>query len=387
MTRIIIPAQFFFFSGGLFMAVQFAKERFLIPALAPMFYNLGIILGGVLLGPRLGIEGFAWGVLLGAFLGNFAVQYFGARQIGMRWGFICNLRHPDLKRYILLTLPLMVGLSMTFSTEIFMRFFGRSPPGSIAGLKLRPADHAAAGGFFRAGGGGRGVSLPGASGRPAENRRDEPAAQRHPALPGPGGALSVLLMVLRTEVVRVLFQRGHFDATATALTAQVLACLLPAAFAFAAQTVVVRGYYAIQNTLFPALFGTAAVVASIPFYLVGMQRLGVQGVALAISISVILQVVVLYALWNRRMGNPGSRQVYRFYLKIMALCLPLGALLAAGRQALRALLPAADSFAGSLGVVFGTAGLCVAVLILLGHRLGIREIDDLLTRVRARLRS
>jgi murein biosynthesis integral membrane protein MurJ len=137
MTRIIIPAQFFFFSGGLFMAVQFARERFLIPALAPLIYNLGIILGGVLLGPRLGIEGFAWGVLGGAFLGNFAVQYFGARQIGMRWGVVSNLRHPDLKRYILLTLPLMVGLSMTFSTEIFMRFFGSFlPAGSIAFLSI-----------------------------------------------------------------------------------------------------------------------------------------------------------------------------------------------------------------------------------------------------------
>ncbi|UCF92098.1 MAG: murein biosynthesis integral membrane protein MurJ, partial [Desulfobacterales bacterium] len=48
MTRIVLPAQFFFFASGLFMAVQFAKERFSIPALAPILYNLGIISGGVL---------------------------------------------------------------------------------------------------------------------------------------------------------------------------------------------------------------------------------------------------------------------------------------------------------------------------------------------------
>ncbi len=46
MTRIILPAQFFFFAGGLFMAVQFTKEKFLIPALAPLVYNFGIICGG-----------------------------------------------------------------------------------------------------------------------------------------------------------------------------------------------------------------------------------------------------------------------------------------------------------------------------------------------------
>jgi putative peptidoglycan lipid II flippase len=387
MTRIIIPAQFFFFSGGLLMAVQFARERFLIPALAPLLYNLGIILGGLLLGPRLGIEGFAWGVLGGAFLGNFVAQYHGARQIGMHWGFLFNLGHPDLKRYILLTLPLMVGLSMTFSTEIFMRFFGSFlPPGSIAGLNYGLRIMLLLVAFF-----GQAVGVAAfpflarlaAQGQIDEMNRLLNGTLRYLALVVP---FSVLLMVLRSEVVRVLFQRGQFDAAATALTAQVLACLLPGAFAFAAQTVVVRGYYAIQNTLYPALFGTAAVLASIPLYRVGMQRLGVQGVALAISLSVILQVVVLYALWNRRTVNPGSRQVYRFYLKIMALSLPLGLLLAGGRQVLRALLPAPDSFAGSLGVVLGTAGLCVAALTLLGHRLGIREIDDLLARVRARLR-
>ena len=47
MTRIIMPAQFFFFSGGLFMAVQFTKEKFFLPALAPLIYNIGIIGGGI----------------------------------------------------------------------------------------------------------------------------------------------------------------------------------------------------------------------------------------------------------------------------------------------------------------------------------------------------
>ena len=83
MTRIIMPAQLFFFAGGLFMAVQFAREKFAVPALAPLIYNLGIIGGGVCLGPWLGMEGFCWGVLAGAFVGNFALQYWGAARTGM----------------------------------------------------------------------------------------------------------------------------------------------------------------------------------------------------------------------------------------------------------------------------------------------------------------
>ncbi|MEX1325988.1 MAG: lipid II flippase MurJ, partial [Desulfobacterales bacterium] len=79
MTRIILPAQLFFFVGGLLMAVQFSKEKFFIPAMAPLLYNLGIISGGLILGPWIGIEGFAWGVLIGAFSGNLFIQFFGVR--------------------------------------------------------------------------------------------------------------------------------------------------------------------------------------------------------------------------------------------------------------------------------------------------------------------
>ena len=107
MTRIILPAQVFFFAGGLLMAVQFAREQFFIPALAPLVYNLGIILGGVLLAAFCGMEGFAWGVLGGSLVGNFAIQIWGARRIGMRFAPVWQWRHPDLWRYLRLTLPLM----------------------------------------------------------------------------------------------------------------------------------------------------------------------------------------------------------------------------------------------------------------------------------------
>ncbi len=210
MTRIIMPAQMCFFSGGLFMAVQFAKEQFMIPALAPLIYNLGIIMGGLLLGPRLGMEGFAWGVLGGAFAGNFVLQYMGAKRCGMKLLPIFSLTHPDFIRYVLLTLPLMVGLTMTFSTEILLKYFGSFlESGSIAALNYALRVMFILVGLF---GQAVGVaSYPFMAKLAAKGDMDElnnllNVTLKFLILVIP---VSVLFMVLRREIVFLLFQRGQ----------------------------------------------------------------------------------------------------------------------------------------------------------------------------------
>ncbi len=381
MTRIILPAQFFFFVGGLFMAVQFSLERFTIPALAPLIYNLGIILGGLLLGPSLGVAGFSYGVLAGAFVGNFALQLWGAKRAGMTIGIRVDLFHPDLKRYILLTLPLMLGLSMTFSTEFFLKFFGSFlPEGSIAALNYGLRITLMLVGFF-----GQAVgtaSFPFMARLAAENKISEMNnllndTLRYLSLVIP---ISVLVMVLRKEVVQILFERGRFDASATEITSSALVFLLIGAFAFASQTVVVRGYYAVQNTLFPAIFGTLAVAVSIPVYVAGMNLMGINGVGLAISISAILQMMILYMIWNRRTGNRGSLTVYAAYGKMIFISIPIGLVL---------------NFSGTRifpqfwqGTLWGNIMTCLVsgVLFVLfmgisGYLLKVREIREVIHRI------
>ncbi len=385
MTRIILPAQFFFFAGGLLMAVQFAREKFFIPALAPLFYNAGIILGGLLLGPWLHMEGFAWGVLAGACIGNFIIQVWGASKAGMRFYFSFQFTHPDLRKYIFLTLPLMFGLTMTFSTEIFFKFFGSFlPEGSIASLNygLRVMMMLVA--FF---GQAVGVaSFPFMAKMAAENRVEEMnqlinAALRYLALVIP---FSILIMVLRQEVVMILFQRGRFDTVATQMTSQILVFLMTGAAAFGAQTVVVRGYYAMQDTLFPTLYATAAVMASIPIYFFGMRYMGANGVALAVSLSAIFQVSLLYAIWNQRTLNARSAQVYFFFAKMTLLSIPLGVILEWIRCRIYAILPA-PGFWGNLisCVIIGLLFLCM--MLLCSRWFQIREISDIVERLMARL--
>ena len=385
MTRIILPAQLFFFIGGMLTAVQFAKEKFAVPALAPLIYNAGIIAGGMLMFKKFGMAGFSWGVLAGSFIGNFALQVWGAKRVGMKFSLLFDFTHPDLKKYILLTLPLMLGLTMTFSTEIFLKYFGSFlPEGSIAALNYSLRVMLLLVGFF---GQAVGVaSFPFMARLAAENKLTEMnrllnGTLRYLALVIP---FSVLFMVLRHEVILILFQRGRFDASATALTSNVLVFIMAGAFAFAAQTVVIRGFFAIQNTLFPAVYGTIAVILSLPLYYFGMQKTGPQGLALAISLAAIVQVLMLYTIWNKKSQNREYPRVQKFYIKIIALSTAMGLCLEWFRKAV---LSGFDvlTLPGSFLVCLIIGTLFLALFIAAGHILGISEISDLLQRIRNKL--
>lgn len=386
MTRIMLPAQFFFFIGGMLMAVQFAQEQFKLPALAPLIYNIGIIAGGVLLSREFGMEGFAWGATCGAFVGSFLVQYLGARRAGMRFNLVFEWRHPDLKKYVALTLPLMLGLTMIFSNELLTRFFGSYlPQGSIASLNYALRVMFILVAFF--GQSASAASFPYLARLVAENKMSEmnkllnDTLRRYIALVIP---CSALLFLVRHEAIHILFQRGRFDALATARTAEVLGYFLLGAFAVAGQTVVVRGYYATQNTIFPTIVSTLSVAASLPLYWLAAREWGSNGLALMISLASIAQVALLYALWNRRSANTGSREVYLFFTKIIALSVSLGLGLHWFKSyALRSL--DSSTFMGCVAICLVMATLFGVLLLIAAYVFRVREVTELLRQVKQRL--
>ncbi len=142
----------------------------------------------------------------------------------------------------------------------------------------------------------------------------------------------------------------------------------------------VRGYYAIQNTLFPAIYSTIGVIISLPIYMIGMNLVGARGVALAISMSAILQVILLYALWNRRSHNPESRKVYRGYVKMLLLTIPAGLMLEGLRMGLAQWI-GMKGLAGSL-LIAGSIGLIFLLLLFAaGYLFKIKEITESLGRL------
>ncbi len=318
LTRIIIPAQIFFFWGGLFNAVQYSKETFILPALSPLIYNTCIILGGLTLYSSIGMEGLAWGVLIGAFLGSCVLQFYGCLKQGMKWFPKINFTHPEFKKYLLLTLPLIFGMTMTFFNEIVFKVFGSFlPPGSISALNYALRLMFVLVGIF---GQAIGVaSYPFIAKLVTQNNFTEVnrllnnTIKRCLTYVIPA---SCLFLLLRYEVILILFQRGNFDSAATMMTAKGLGFLLVGTFAFALQTIVVRGFYASSNTLLPTIITTSCSLASLPVYYLATKYYGLKGLAASMSLATFFQVLLLYIIWNKKNQNLLASTVYRYFLKI-----------------------------------------------------------------------
>jgi putative peptidoglycan lipid II flippase len=184
-------------------------------------------------------------------------------------------------------------------------------------------------------------------------------------------------------VVTLLYMRGKFTRADVVMTAPVLGYLMLGAVAFASQTVVNRGFYAMQNTLLPAAYGTLAVILSIPLYYAGMHWMGLKGVGLAVSVSAIGQVAIMYAVWNRRSRNTGSGQVYRFILKMIVLSMPLAGLLMVLRGWFATVVDT-HTFYGSFLTATALSSAFLLLLLILGYAFHIREITVLLQRLSQR---
>src|ERR1700758_850963 len=103
LTRILLPAQIFFYVGGVVSAVLLSRRLFLMPAFGPLLYHAAIILGGLLLSRRLGIASLAYGAVAGSFLGPFLVNAIGAARIGTGYRISFDVRNPAFREWVRLS--------------------------------------------------------------------------------------------------------------------------------------------------------------------------------------------------------------------------------------------------------------------------------------------
>lgn len=302
LTRIVLPAQLFFYWGAFFSAVQMAEKRFFIPALAPLCYNGGIILGGIILGPYIGIDGFAWGSLFGAFVANMLVQLPGATKIGLKFQPRFDFRDPDLVEYIKKSIPLILGLSMTFSNEIFFRYFSASlSEGTVSSVNYALRVMMMVVAMFGQASGA--AFFPFLSKLALEKKFDamndilNSVLTRIAVLLIP---ISGIMIVLSRQIIAIIYQRGYFNYQSTVHTASIFSVYLIGAFGFSASMIISRPFYAMQNTMLPMIINTLIAILSIPLYMIFSRNMGGPGIAFATILAVTTQFIVLYTIWSLR---------------------------------------------------------------------------------------
>lgn len=302
LTRVILPAQFAFVVGAMFSSVQYAKGVFTIPTLAPIVYNLGIISGGVIWAIATGEpapDGFIWGALVGAFVGNFALQAWGARRVGLRFDLGAQWLHPSVKAYVVIALPLMIGQSIVALDEVFMSVFG-GLVGEGAQTDLQYARRTM---FVPIGVIGQAVAVAAyptlarlfAEGSRAQLLRTVDRALRWVLVLsiGAAGAMAALAF----PIIRVLYERGAFTA---ADTDSVSAALFVYAFGipvWGALQIITRAFYAKREMWTPVLAGTAITFVAIPSYFYMQDRFGIRGIAATSVVMLGVYTAILCAIW------------------------------------------------------------------------------------------
>ncbi len=311
LMRIVLPAQFFFMLGSLLMGVQYARDRFLIPTLAPIVYNVGIILGG-LVAWQMGVEGpegFLWGALGGAIAGNFALQVLGARRVGLRWVSVKGFRHPALGEYALMAVPLMIGQSIAVLDEQFVRIAGQwGPEGTIATLGLaRNLNMVPVGMLAQAAGV---AAYPTLARLFAEGRGDEMRVSLLKALRMVvflGGLAAAAVLAAAQPAVVVAYERGAFGSDATIATAAALTFFALAIPFWGGHQLLGRAFYAQRRMWVPVGIGTAATLVSLPVYYWANETIGSHGIALASTVGITLYALGLGLAWFK--GASDGREI------------------------------------------------------------------------------
>lgn len=312
LIRIILPAQFFHVIGGLLSAALQARDRHVLPALAPLVYSACIIAGGLVGANHAGwgADGFAWGVLAGSVLGPFALPLYGCLKTRMRWYPILSLRNPDLKQYLWLSFPIMIGFSIVVVDEwIIKNQASYLAEGALSYLQYGRTLMKVPIGVF---GMAAGVA-------------SYPTISRMIAAGSVVEAYGVLchavrLMLFATFAAQVCMTLAGFEAAYliwglfssrfsvadAQATATILGYLCLGLGGWAAQTVISRGFYALGSTWLPTIVGTVIAVVMLPLYVVLRQYWGTIGLAVASSIAILVYVLVLGWLQYRRFDREAA---------------------------------------------------------------------------------
>jgi putative peptidoglycan lipid II flippase len=318
LARILFAAQGFFVISYVLTGVLESMRRFLFPALAPIFYNIGIILGTLMFSKSMGLYGPVFGVFLGSCL-HFLIQLPLAYKLGIK--FQLNLRpNKHVSEIGKLALPRMIELSfLEVSKTVELYLASVISTASYTYYMLANSVQLLPVGLF-------GVSMAKAALPTLTRYADDEAAFKRTFLSTLYqvfflvAPMAVFLIVLRIPIVRLLFGTNIFGWEATVQTGLVVSAFAIGVPAQAAVMLLNRAFYALSNTKLPvkvSLFSNLVMI-SVAWTLIKILKYPTWALAMSYSISVIIQALMLYYVLSRKVNGGSLISLKPIYKSLVA---------------------------------------------------------------------
>ena len=319
LTRLMLLSPIFFSVSGMLMGILNARRHFLLPAIAPVLYNLAIIIGALTLAEPFGVRGLAYGVVAGSIL-HLLIQIPGLRQVRMRYALIGDWRDKDVREVFRLMLPRLVGLAAAQANFFITTIFFASMQGAAAisaltyGWLLMMLPLA----LF-----GMAISTAVFPELADAASRDDRAGLRrliatnlrlilYFTIPASAG-----LILLSRPVIALLLQRGAFDAGDAALTQGALVFFALGLFAHASIEILSRGFYALHDTRTPMRAGLIALVINAALSAALAPLLAERGLALALTLATVAEAGILYRVLRRQTNGLDDGRTVRSLVRTL----------------------------------------------------------------------
>jgi putative peptidoglycan lipid II flippase len=363
--RIMFLSQILLAVSMIFGSVLQSLKKFFLYSLAPIFYNLGIIIGALWLVDVVGPIGLAWGVVLGALL-HLIVQMVGVWDSGYRYAWNVNLRTSDIREMIRLMGPRTVGLAVNQLMVLILTVIASTfVAGSLTVFQFAYNIE-----FFPVG--IIGVSFAIAI-FPTLTERFEKKDTKgfietlvsttrqllYLLIP-----MTLLFLILRAQIVRVVVGSGEFDWVATIATADTLAffalTFIPQSLVF----VLARAFYAMHDTITPLVIALVSSFVGILSAFLLKDSFGVIALAMAYSIASCVNAILLWTSLRQKLGTLHESTLLPFLSKLSMAGLLAALVMQFSKPLMPSFLPL-ESFFGVLAqaVVSGGLGLCVYVIV------------------------
>lgn len=391
LTRIMLLSPILFGLSGIFGSILNSNRKFIAYATAPLFYNLGII-AGALVAPAYGLEWLAIGVVVGALL-QMLVQLLAVLRTGFKFRPRIDWRHPGVRRIALLGIPATAGLAITQINWLLETIIATTlREGSLAQFMLASSLSMLPVGVI-------GVSfatavfpvLAEAASRKATdvftfNLVTVIRKILYFVIPA-----SVAIMLLRAQLVRLIYGAGKFDFTDTRFVTSLLGILAVSLFAQALIPLLTRAFYALRNTKTPVLISALGVIVNIALALGFSYYLGVVGLAIAFSAASIIQLALLLFFLSAKVPAIEDSQMLRAVGQIALASLLMGGVI---YGSLYGVAFVAEHLAKEFTVAYfliqttAAAAIGAATYLFITKRMGLPEADQFLSWIgRKRLKE